>query len=250
MAYAIDQKTTVKPSDGRWLLLGVALHALILLIPLRGLMPVGITESAELVVRLMTGAPKENSEKVLPPPEFVREILEPKPVIADMVELDEPDEVVTEPPPQTTTDVSTARLMGLRDSLTEKVPLENQSRVLRSRLGDPRSYTRPENWQQHTGARALAPFENTFNGMTVPEGVEVVDRWIDADGSKNIIVETPTGHRLCGRALASDPMRPHIEQVTHFHVCGGDKRMPFKFTPRKRLNRDFIDPVAKETIPP
>ena len=117
-------------------------------------------------------------------------------------------------------------------------------------LGELRPYSPPANWLPHTGAEALAPFDNTFNGMTVPEKVEIVDRWVASDGSHNVIVETPGGLRLCGRARPSDPMRPYIENVMMFHVCGGDGAIPFKFKPRERLNRDFIEPVAKDANQP
>ena len=253
MSYAIEQKRSVKPSDGRWLLLGVALHALVLLIPLKTLTPGSISQSAELMVRFVMKAEEVVFEKELPPPEFIREVLSPRPQVADTVELTRPERSIEQQEEQTdperSDEVSAARLMSMRDTLTERVPLARLE-TPRTLLGEPRPYSPPVNWTPHTGAKAVAPYNNQFNGMTVPEDVEVVDRWIGSNGTRNVIVETPAGYRLCGRAEAPDPMRPHIEHVTHFHVCGGDGAIEFKFKPRERLNRDFIDPVAKDTTQP
>lgn len=254
MSYAITQRTRVRPSDGRWLLLAVVLHAAVFLVPLRELPPGTISHSAELVVRMVLGAPEPVSvpeaEKVLPEPEYVREVLQPRPRVAETIELSSARRPPPQPEPEPENqDISAARIMSLRDTLTERVPMvtgpDNPSS-----LGEPRDYTPPENWQPHSGAEALAPFDNTFNGMVVPEDVEIVDHWVATDGSQNVIVEAPNGLRLCGRAAPSDPMRPYIENVMHFHVCGGDGAIPFKFKPREPLNRDFIDPVAKDANQP
>lgn len=251
MSYVIAQRTNVKPSDGRWLLLAVLLHSLVIIIPLRDLPPDSITQSAELVVRLVMGHPTTPPavapENVFPETEPVREVLQPRPGVAEIVELNAP-EVEPEQQPDSTSDVNTARLIGLRETLTDKVPLQSDAGTANARLGELRPYTRPENWQQHAGAEAFAPFDNTFNGMVVPSETVVVDEWKAQDGSQGIILETPSGLRLCGRRGPWDPMRPMIEPLMQMQVCGGDGAIPFKFNPRKRLGRDFIDPVAKDAI--
>lgn len=253
MSYAISQRTSLKPSDGRWLLLAVLLHLAVFLIPLRDLPPGTITQSAELVVRLVMGEPTVTSqdvpEKVFPDAEPVREVLEPRPGVAKILELEARDKT-PEPKPEVPAEVTTARLMGLRDSLTSQVPLTDQSNGKSVQLGEQRAYTPPENWQPHAGAEALAPFDNQFNGMATPENVEIVDRWVATDGSHNVIVETPGGLRLCGRARPSDPMRPYVENVMSFHICGGDGAIPFKFKPREPLDRNFIVPMAKDANEP
>jgi hypothetical protein len=117
-------------------------------------------------------------------------------------------------------------------------------------LGEPDAFERPWNWRRGAGAEALAPFDNTFNGKTAPTKVVIVDRWLAADGSHSVIIETPDGLRMCGRARPWDPLEPLIEPMMMWTVCGGDGARPFKFKPRKPLNRDFIDPVVKETTDP
>jgi hypothetical protein len=117
-------------------------------------------------------------------------------------------------------------------------------------LGEIAEFERPHNWKFGAGAGHLAPFENVFDGNTVPDKVVIVDRWKGADGSHSVVVETPSGLRLCGRALAWDPMRPLIEPIMSWKICGGDGAIPFKFKPREPVNRDFIDPVANDATEP
>lgn len=50
--------------------------------------------------------------------------------------------------------------------------------------------------------------------------VEIVDRWLAADGSHNVVLRAPSGNLLCGRAEAWDPLRPLVEHVTMFGACG------------------------------
>lgn len=246
------------PADGRWLLIAVALHALILLVPSQELPRNALLNSAELVVRLISNPPESESVDEEPVrvetrtwPRILRKVEIPaylNPLEKKKSNADARDE--EEALPGDTPNVSAAYLMGMRDTLTDKVPLESEDRNETYRLGSPRSTEFPSNWQPHAGAEALAPLDNDFNGMTVPEEVEIVDRWVATDGSQNVIVETPAGLRLCGRARAWDPMRPMIEPLMQFSVCGGDGARPFMFKRRERLDRNFIDPVAKDANQP
>ncbi len=61
----------------------------------------------------------------------------------------------------------------------------------------------PENWRSGIISR-----DNLFNGMVLPNKTEIVDRWLAADGSHNVVINTPSGQTFCGRALAWDPMQP------------------------------------------
>ena len=166
--------------------------------------------------------------------------------------LEAAEESAPEPPeniaPQH--DMTAARLMGLRDSVAVHVPLESDEDSISLQLGVPRHYELPQNWRRGTGAEALAPFDNTFNGKTVPTDVEVVDRWLAADGSHNVVIETPQGLRLCGRAQAWDPARPLVEHIMQWKICGGDFARPFTFKPRARTERIIIEPVAKDATEP
>ena len=215
-----------------------------------------IGNSAESVVRLLMRQPRVVPEEVIveEQPEPLPVVEEPLPVNTSEAEtsIQTPVIVVDQIPDEEETppDVSTARLMWMRENMTQRVPIPPREEPGPTRLGESRPYSEPQNWQPYTGAEAVAPFDNTFNGMVLPDKAEVVDQWQASDGSQNVIVESPTGHRLCGRRERSDPMRPYVENLMQFHVCGGDGAIPFKFKPKAPRNRDFIDPVAKDATPP
>lgn len=260
MSYAITQKRNLGPADGRWLLVAIALHALVLLIPSKELPRSNLWTSAELMVRLISTPPEAETEFTDDEPVRVETPIWPRilkkveiPPRSVQQESDQPADIIPDTEggqTQEASKVTAAKLMGLRDTLTDRVPLEPGIQDDDVRLGVPRAALPPANWQPHVGAEALAPLDNTFNGMTVPEAVEIVDRWVATDGSHNVIVETPAGLRLCGRARAWDPMRPMIEPLMQFSICGGDGARPFKFKRRERLDRNFIDPVAKDANQP
>lgn len=264
MSYAIATKPRLRAADSRWLILAVVAHALILAIPIKRVTEAVQLAPAELLVRLVMPAPRA---KVAPPSTEALEAAPAEPLeIDEVVPTAQPRSIpapkpTTEAKPVTpevdhsplipiTPPVTTARLIDQRDSVAETVPLPNDSTTAPRRLGTPEDYEMPSNWQRHAGAEALAPFDNTFNGKTVPENVEVVDSWKAADGSHNVVVETPAGLRMCGRARAHDPLNPLVESVMMWKVCGGDGRRPFDFKPRKPLDRDFIIPMAKDATDP
>lgn len=239
-----------------WLILALVLHALLLLVPVEQLPTGSLGESTRLVLRPVS----ERPTSAPPTPAQIRPttpVSTPKANPSPLTPATDINEVTPEPAPAEPTDteqsavaVSAAGLVSVRDTVTKRVPLAAQNPAAQLRLGAPRPFTRPENWQPGAGAEALAPFENVFNGKTVPVDLDVVDRWLAADGSQNVVVETPNGLRLCGRANAWDPARPLVEHVMRWQVCGGDYARPFKFRPRGRLDRDFIIPVAKDATTP
>ena len=94
-------------------------------------------------------------------------------------------------------------------------------------LGQPGRSQQPPNWQRGSGAQALQPIDNLFNGMVAPNQVEIIDRWRAADGSHNVVVNLPNGRTVCGRAEASNPMQPLLEPVMMFRECGGGSQRSF-----------------------
>lgn len=256
MSYALVRENRLGYREGRWLLLAVALHLLLLTIPGSNDEPGRVIEPARLAIRLMSVvAPARPEPSTVPVPEPPRAQpmpapprTAPAPPTPAPASIPAPE--LASDPPKIDPAVSAARLIGMRDSVSARVPLPERSSVPNLKLGSPGALEQPGNWRPGTGAEALAPFENWFNGKTAPSDVEVVDRWLAADGSHNVIVETPAGLRLCGRAQAWDPARPLIESIMMWQVCGGDSVKPFKYTPRKPLNRDFIVPMAKEATEP
>ena len=239
--------------DMRWLAFALALHALLLGLPMHDGKRSSIAETAALAIRLMSipvTTPAPESREHAPEPTEVM----PAHIAEEAFEAESPSEEkelpLRVPESIEIPEISVARLIELRDSVTTNVPLEIERGSQELQLGTAPPYRRPENWQPGLGAEALAPFDNWFNGKTVPTEVEIVDRWLAADGSHNVIVETPAGLRMCGRASAWDPTRPLIEPVMAWSVCGGDFARPFKFKPRQRLNRNVIETVAKDTTQP
>lgn len=99
-------------------------------------------------------------------------------------------------------------------------------------LGSAKPWQPPANWNKHAGAPYLAEADNTFNGMTAPESVEIVDRWMASDGSHNVVVNLPNGDTVCGRAEPYNPMQPLIEPVMMFRPCGGGGKRTFTMPDR------------------
>lgn len=256
MEYPVSQNRKITFRDLRWLGIALVAHALLLLIPLRDHLRGPGDEQAAITVRLFHAfqdqpeppateeqTPSPEPELLEIPPESPPEIREP--MQEEIAENALPVEDADEHPP-----ISIAKLLGLRESIGERVPLEDTDGDATLSLGEPAPFERPYNWQHGAGARALGPFDNTFNGKTVPAKVEVVDRWLAADGSHNVIVETPTGLRMCGRARSWNPIQPLVEHIMMWQVCGGDGKSGFRFKPREPLDRNFIIPVAKDATEP
>jgi len=84
----------------------------------------------------------------------------------------------------------------------------------------------PGNW---TGT-VLRIFPNRFNDLVLPERVEIIDRWRDPDGTIQVVLHTPKGETLCGRAAPWDPMEPLIEPVMMMRLCGGGGKRKLQFT--------------------
>jgi len=77
------------------------------------------------------------------------------------------------------------------------------------------------------------PEGNTFDGMMAPVETELVDRWQAADGSANVVINTPNGDTLCGRAEAWNPMQPLLEHLMMFRSCGGGGKRTFSMAARE-----------------
>lgn len=88
----------------------------------------------------------------------------------------------------------------------------------------------PSNWRP-----AIVLAANRFDGMVAPARTEILDRWLAADGSHNVVLETPGGHTLCGHALAWNPMQPLVEHLMLFRPCGGGGKRAFEMPDRGDL---------------
>jgi len=99
----------------------------------------------------------------------------------------------------------------------------------------------PENWKAGAGAEALLPEANRFSELFAPAEVEVVDRWLSADGSHNVVVNLPNGETVCGRAQAWDPMQPLVEHVMMFRGCGGGGKRTFDMSMPETRRENFLE---------
>jgi hypothetical protein len=202
-----------------WLLVALLVHSSLLLIPLQGGLPPAqslqrLTVSLQRIARPQRADPQpmlpEQSVPPAAPP------LRDAAVPAD-VEPTPPNSPAApaSPPPA----LSAARLFDLasRQEWSLKSPTDTRD------LGVFRPQPLPENWR-----RGMPLDANRFDGMIAPDEVEVVDRWLAADGSHNVVVNTPSGDTYCGRAEAWSPLNPLFEPIMMWRACGGGGKRSFE----------------------
>jgi hypothetical protein len=222
-----------------WLALAIAIHGVLLLVPLRDWQaPAGLQPA--IAVQLV---PHElrNDEPVTPgvqPLEPAREVaprpaLEPQQADAGPPALQtaRPDPAGPEPPEPTEKPVtiSAARLIDLVSRMSS-----NATPSTLSRLPGSSPFGRQDNsWRRGSKPAVGLPDKNLFEGMVAPAETELIDRWQAADGSNNVVLKTPNGDTLCGRAEAWDPMRPLMEPLMMFRSCGGGGKRTFTMDKRK-----------------
>lgn len=210
------------------LLFGIAvlLHALLLLVPLRH-PPPAVEESRSVSVTLL--APRKEKpvfeKEELPPAEdpVPQQAVVPieKPVPAEPIAM----ESKPEDPVIITT---TARLLDSASRFKWPSIEKDKSRQLGVFVPQPI----PENWRPRISVE-----DNLFNGMVLPTRTEIVDRWLAADGNHNVVINTPSGETLCGRAKPWDPMNPELEPIMAFWKCGGGGKRDFKMPERFMRSR-------------
>jgi hypothetical protein len=229
--------------DSLWLCLAIVLHALLLLIPALqrdyraiSVVPLNITLFAPAPIEKPFAEEPESKKTALPAVKNKTVALDDPPV-TELASLKEPEDRIDQEPPAKEVILTTARLLDAADEIEWLAPDEADSR----RLGVFVPQAPPENWRSGIGIE-----DNLFNGMVLPNKTEIVDRWLAADGSQNIVINTPGGHTLCGRARAWDPIQPLVEHVMQFRPCGGGGKRTFEIT--KRLEQlTVINSLAKST---
>lgn len=233
---SVSANMRISKRDGLWLAMAVLAHALILLIPMQADPPPASKDRA-ISVSLMTPpqVPAEREQEVLPElqditplprePEWVEQSPEPeKPVVE--IEDDQEANVAFKPPA-----ISAARLIDTVRRFKWPQTREKSTR----QLGIPHIPALPENWRP-----GISHDDNIFDGMILPGKTEVLDRWLAADGSHNVVIETPGGHTFCGRRQAWDPMNPLLEHVMMFRPCAGGGKRQFQMPKRYQSRRDFL----------
>lgn len=196
----------------RWLLIAVAAHAVLLFWPVSRHDREPLADNAmPLVLRLVqpTSSPArpapepEPAHREAPPPAPASAVDAPAAVTSTVP--DEPPEPVEDRGETgAVTNWSAARLLqSIRNGRLEPFSPAVPARP----LGGLRGMTETDvPALRRRGNRAAHP--------------GVVDRWLAADGSHNVMVELPGGDLLCGRAESWDPLRPLVEPVMMFRSCG------------------------------
>ena len=189
----------------------LVLHGFILMLPAqRGLHPGEVLH--RLSVSLQSAAPPP------PAPEVEPARAQPQRPAAPARSDDTPPAAhPKEPPPAASPsapaeetpapNLSTARLLDLAHRKRWTVPEANEPRHLGAPV--PESLRRG----RQTGRRPADAPEQAL-------GIEIMDRWLAADGAQNILIRTPSGRLICGRTEAWDPIRPLVEQVRMLRDCG------------------------------
>lgn len=73
--------------------------------------------------------------------------------------------------------------------------------------------------------QVLPPVTTVFGDFYLPAETEIIDQWQEPDGTRHVVLRTPTGQTLCGQQQARDPFNPLFEPVAMYRLCaGGGKR--------------------------
>jgi len=229
--------------DSLWLCLAIVLHACLFLIPVlhkdhttASTVPLNITLLNPALIEKplleetefqKTELPAVNEQAVAPDDQRIPEV----------ASLEEPEDQADQEPPVKEVILSTARLLDAASEMEWPALAIIDSR----RLGVFVPQPLPENWR--SGIRAQ---DTILNPMVLPNKTEIMDRWLAADGSQNVVINTPGAHTLCGRSLAWDPLQPLVEHVMQFRRCGGGAGRILEMTQRiKRLT--VIGSLANST---
>lgn len=207
--------------DYGWLALAVAIHVLLLLIPAAERAVRDGIEAAQRV-SVTLARPARDEPPAAPAVEPLPQPVEISAKRRAFPEARPPKPVVVSPTPPTARELIES-LPGIR-----RIPGEEPER----RLGEFVRPPLPRNWQP---SLRLEP--NRFDDVFLPGETEVIDRWLAADGSHNVVIRTAGGVTLCGRAQPWDPVRPLVEHVMMFRECGGGGRRSFDVPDRYKRSR-------------
>jgi hypothetical protein len=232
---SVAAKVSLGLRDGRWLLAAVLIHALILTIPIRLTdtprdRPEHVAFALQPRGRPPAPEPQQKQAAVKTPSRTGPVMPGQKPELSVQQQEAAPLERELPPPPASV--LSLARLLDSVSVIKWELPAERASRQLG--VFTPRPV--PENWRP----RILVE-DNRFDDAVLPTKTLIIDRWLAADGSHNVVIETPTGRTLCGRAEAWNPMNPLFEPIMMFRPCGGGGERSFKMPHRYHVRRDLPD---------
>lgn len=222
--------------DGLWFSLALLLHAAVFLLPLRyGHEPVPVQEYITIALVSPAKIPPEVMEsppQIDPLPEREPEPLAPplREVSQQPQKQQETRDQPAEPPEPDISVITAAQLVHSASRFEWSQPANDE----RFQLGVFTARPPPANWNSGPEEE-----ENLFDGMTLPVRTQVVDRWLAADGSHNVVINTPGGDTMCGRAQAWSPMNPLMEHVMMWRPCGGGGKRTFEMPHRGRASTEI-----------
>ena len=207
-----------------WLMVAILAHALLLLVPSRrdlhsdeDLPSLAISLLRPMAPSPTTHQPPPQERPADPLPAPLRSTPAEQQPSASTAAPERSAEHAMEPPLQQPAP-STAYLLDLAGRRDWNLPETSPAPA----LGEPVPRPMPPNWRT-----VMKPEATRFDGMAVPTEVEIVDRWLAADGSHNVVITTPDGDTYCGRAAAWDPLNPLVEPVMSYRSCGGGGKRTF-----------------------
>ncbi len=208
-----------------WLCFAIVLHAGLLLIPISHEPAMQTSASPVMLTLLVESVVPEPAIEAIKPvqtklPQEILERPQEEPDELASLEAENPNPLVIS---------STARLLDSANNMDW--PVSPLKKTLQLGIHVFRPF--PENWR--SGRKVE---DNLFNGMVLPRKTEIVDRWLAADGSHNVVINTPGGETLCGRGLPWDPLRPMVEHVMQFRPCAGGGKRSFNMTLREARPRN------------
>lgn len=220
-------------TQAAWLALAVLAHALLLLLPVGRVEFSAVTPS---VLKISIAPLNRTVQKaaIAPPPTAANtpQAQAKRPAADDTAMAAATP--TAENPPEAQSAAENApehvTLPGLLQSL-EQARLDEPRAPAPRRLGAHPQAALPAYWRSR-GPGAL-PSDAGFSDMAPPARTGIVDRWLAADGSHNVVVDLPNGEKLCGRATAWDPLQPLVENVMHFRYCGSAEQWTFKLLAQK-----------------
>lgn len=211
-----------------WLGLAVLLHGLLLLLPDgRQLGETAVLQTLSVTLRkpVRPATEPESARPVAETPEAAPPALTPStetvtlPANSEVTTTDPEalDPVEPAPPPVPVLAPPAPSAAHLFES-TQSVRLPQRSPERAARLGRQPLAPPPPNWRS-----GRVPGDSRFDGRALPDRAEIVDRWLAADGSHNVLIETSSGEMYCGHASAWDPLQPLVEPVMTFRACGSGR---------------------------
>lgn len=201
------------------LAVAVALHALLVFLPVAGKRPAPLPPTVTVDLENRMPAPVQPVEEAIAAPEPVPEQAQAA-----------PSAVLAAPPRPAMAPVETEPAAPGRPAATTALLLESANYFTLPQ-------SRPERTERIPGvavipklpdnlSRPVLPLIDTpFDELYLDGEDELIDQWMSPDGVAEAVVRTARGEVLCGRMQSWDPMNPLVEHVAMWRTCGtGGKR--------------------------